>query len=945
MGNQTDKIIIKGARQHNLKNVDVEISRNKLVVITGLSGSGKSSLAFDTLYAEGKRRYVESLSSYARQFLGLLEKPDIDYIEGLSPAISIEQKATARNPRSTVGTVTEIHDYLRLLYAHVGRPHCWLCNRPIQRQTVQQIVDTIMKFSEGARIYILAPVVRGRKGQHKGVFEQVRKEGFLRVRVNGEVYKIDDKYTLNKNKKHSIEVVVDRIVLEGDFKERLTESVELSLKIGSGLMIVHELPSKDHLFSEHFACPHCEVSMEELSPRMFSFNSPYGACPHCDGLGSHMEIDPELVVPDKTKSLIQGAILPLGEQPRGNWYGSILKSLSRHYNFNFTTPWYKLDRGIREILLTGTGSKRLKMKYSSERWSGTYTGGWEGTITNLMRRYKQTKSNHIRDWIEQFMSMRACPECDGSRLKEETRAVTIGNINLGQVSSYSIKNAKEFFSTLKLTKKDAVVAHQILKEVQERLSFLIDVGLDYLTLDRSAATLSGGEAQRIRLATQIGSQLVGVLYILDEPSIGLHPRDNGRLLSSLRKLRNLGNSIIVVEHDQKTMESADQIIDLGPGAGEHGGEVVFSGTPQKILTAKKSVTGKYLSGKKSIPVPKSRRNGNGKILTIKKAHGNNLKNIEVSFPLGKMVVVTGVSGSGKSTLVNETVFPILSKELNGARAYPLFYESIQGLEYLDKVIEIDQKPIGRTPRSNPATYTGVFTFIRDLFTQLPESKIRGYKPGRFSFNVKGGRCESCEGDGIIKIEMNFLPDVYVVCEICKGARYNRETLEIKYKGKNIADVLNMSVKEALEFFKNIPQINKKLITLYDVGLGYIRLGQQATTLSGGEAQRVKLATELSRVSKDRTFYILDEPTTGLHFEDVNLLLAVLQRLVDRGNTVVVIEHNLDVIKSADWVIDLGPEGGEEGGQLIFSGTPEKLSEYPGSYTGTFLKTTLNGKPG
>ena len=945
MKKPADKIIIKGARQHNLKNIDVEIERNKLVVITGLSGSGKSSLAFDTLYAEGKRRYVESLSSYARQFLGLLEKPDMDYIEGLSPAISIEQKATVRNPRSTVGTVTEIHDYLRLLYAHVGRPHCWLCNRPIQRQTVQQIVDTIMKFGEGARINILAPVVRGRKGQHKGVFEQIRKEGFLRVRIDGKVYKIDEKFTLEKNKKHSIEVVVDRIVLEGDFKERLTESVELSLKIGSGLMIVHELPSKDHLFSEHFACPHCEVSMEELSPRMFSFNSPYGACPHCDGLGSHMEIDPELVVPDKTKSLIQGAIFPLGEQPRGNWYGSILKSLSRYYNFKFTTPWYKLDREIREMLLIGTGSKKLKMEYSSERWSGTYTGGWEGTIPNLMRRYKQTKSNHIRDWIEQFMRMRACSECDGSRLKEETRAVTIGNINLGQVSSYSIKNAKGFFSTLKLTKTDAAIAHQILKEVQERLSFLIDVGLDYLTLDRSAATLSGGEAQRIRLATQIGSQLVGVLYILDEPSIGLHPRDNGRLLNSLRKLRNLGNSIIVVEHDQKTMESADQIIDLGPGAGEHGGEVVFSGTPQQILTSKKSITGKYLSGKKAIPVPKSRRNGSGKILTIKKAHGNNLKNIEVSFPLGKMVVVTGVSGSGKSTLVNETVFPILSKELNGARAYPLFYESIQGLEYLDKVIEIDQKPIGRTPRSNPATYTGVFTFIRDLFTQLPESKIRGYKPGRFSFNVKGGRCESCEGDGIIKIEMNFLPDVYVVCEICKGARYNRETLEIKYKGKNIADILNLSIEEASEFFKNIPKIKKKLVTLYDVGLGYIRLGQQATTLSGGEAQRVKLATELSRVSQDRTFYILDEPTTGLHFEDINLLLAVLQRLVDRGNTVVVIEHNLDVIKSADWVIDLGPEGGEEGGQLIFSGTPEKLSEYPGSYTGTFLKTTLNGALG
>ena len=945
MKNLADKIIIKGARQHNLKNIDVEILRNKLVVITGLSGSGKSSLAFDTLYAEGKRRYVESLSSYARQFLGLLEKPDMDYIEGLSPAISIEQKTTARNPRSTVGTVTEIHDYLRLLYAHVGRPHCWLCSRPIQRQTVQQIVDTIMKFGEGARIYILAPVVRGRKGQHKGVFEQVRKEGFLRVRIDGKVYKIDEKFTLEKNKKHSIEVVVDRIVLEGDFKERLTESVELSLKIGSGLMIVHELPSKDHLFSEHFACPHCEVSMEELSPRMFSFNSPYGACLHCDGLGSHMEIDPEMVVPDKTKSLIQGAIFPLGEQPRGNWYGSILKSLSRHYNFNFTTPWYKMDRGIREMLLNGTGSKKLKMEYSSERWSGTYTGGWEGTIPNLMRRYKQTKSNHIRDWIEQFMSMRACPECDGSRLKEETRAVTIGNINLGQVSSYSIKNAKKFFSTLKLTKTDAAIAHQILKEVQERLSFLIDVGLDYLTLDRSAATLSGGEAQRIRLATQIGSQLVGVLYILDEPSIGLHPRDNGRLLNSLRKLRNLGNSIIIVEHDRKTIESADQIIDLGPGAGEHGGEIVFSGTPQKILTSKKSITGKYLSGEKVIPVPISRRNGTGKILTIKKARGNNLKNIEVSFPLGKMVVVTGVSGSGKSTLVNETVFPILSKELNGARAYPLFYEAIQGLEYLDKVIEVDQKPIGKTPRSNPATYTGVFTFIRDLFTQLPESKIRGYKPGRFSFNVKGGRCESCEGDGIIKIEMNFLPDVYVVCEICKGARYNRETLEIKYKGKNIADILSMSVEEALEFFKNIPKINKKLVTLYDVGLGYIRLGQQATTLSGGEAQRVKLATELSRVSKDRTFYILDEPTTGLHFEDVNLLLAVLQRLVDRGNTVVVIEHNLDVIKSADWVIDLGPEGGEDGGQLIFSGTPEKLSEYPGSYTGTFLKTALNGTVG
>ena len=938
-----NKIIIKGARQHNLKNVDVEIGRNQLVVITGLSGSGKSSLAFDTLYAEGQRRYVESLSSYARQFLGLMEKPDMDYIEGLSPAISIEQKAAARNPRSTVGTVTEIHDYLRLLYAHIGRPHCWLCDRSIQRQTVQQIVDMIIRFGEGARIYILAPVVRGRKGQHKGVFEEVRKEGFLRVRVNGVIHTIDEKLNLEKNKKHSIEVVVDRLVLEGDFKERLTESVELSLKIGSGLTIVHELPKTDHLFSEHFACPHCEVSMEELSPRMFSFNSPYGACPHCDGLGSHMEIDPELVVPDKTKSLIQGAVAPLGEQPRGNWYGSILKSLSRHYNFNFTTPWYKLDRGIREMLLSGTGSTKLKMEYSSERWSGTYTGGWEGTIPNLMRRYKQTKSNHIRDWIEQFMSMRPCPECNGSRLKEESRAVTIGKVSLGELSSYSIKNTKEFFKSLKLGKTDATIAHQILKEVQERLSFLIDVGLDYLTLDRSAATLSGGEAQRIRLATQIGSQLVGVLYILDEPSIGLHPRDNGRLLNSLKKLRDLGNSIIVVEHDKETMESADQLIDLGPGAGEHGGEVVFSGAPKKILTAKKSITGQYLSGKKAIPIPSNRRNGNGKILTLKGAKGNNLKQIEVSFPLGKMIVVTGVSGSGKSTLLNETIFPILSKELNGARAYPLPHESVKGLEYLDKVIEIDQKPIGRTPRSNPATYTGVFTFIRDLFAQLPESKIRGYKPGRFSFNVRGGRCESCEGDGIIKIEMNFLPDVYVTCEVCKGARYNRETLEIKYKGKNVADVLCMSVEEATDFFKNIPQVMKKLVTLNDVGLGYIRLGQQATTLSGGEAQRIKLATELSRASRDKTFYILDEPTTGLHFEDVNLLLAVLQRLVDRGNTVVVIEHNLDVIKSADWIVDLGPEGGEEGGQLIFSGTPEELSLHESSYTGSFLKTTLNGK--
>ena len=940
MGIASQKIIIKGARQHNLKNIDVEIERNKLVVITGLSGSGKSSLAFDTIYAEGQRRYVESLSSYARQFLGLMEKPDMDYIEGLSPAISIEQKATVRNPRSTVGTVTEIHDYMRLLFAHIGKPHCWVCDRPIQRQTVQQIVDTIFKLGGGTKIYVLAPVVRGRKGQHKGVLDEVRKEGFLRVRIDGKIYSIDKDINLEKNKKHSIEVVIDRLEIENEFQERLTESIELSLKIGSGLTIIHELPSKDHLFSENFACPYCEVSMEELTPRMFSFNSPYGACPHCDGIGSHMDIDPEMLVPDKTKSLIQGAIIPLGEQPRDNWYGSILKSLSSHYKFKFTTPWYKLDKKIREILLNGTGRKKLKMDYSSDRWSGTYTGGWEGTIPNLMRRYKQTKSNHIRDWIEQFMSMRACPKCSGSRLKEESLAVMVGGKNLGEISSLSIKKIHEFFNKLSLNKTHATISEQILKEVKKRLSFLNDVGLDYLTLDRSASSLSGGEAQRIRLATQIGSQLVGVLYILDEPSIGLHPRDNNRLLNSLKKLRNLGNSIIVVEHDQETMESADQLIDIGPGAGEHGGEIVFSGSPKAIVNSKNSITGKYLSGEKLIPTPKARRNGNGKVLTISGANGNNLKNINVSFPLGKMIIVSGVSGSGKSSLINETIYPALSKELNNARAYPLSYESISGLEYLDKVIDIDQKPIGRTPRSNPATYTGVFTIIRDLFTQLPESKIRGYKPGRFSFNVKGGRCESCEGDGIIKIEMNFLPDVYVTCEVCKGARYNRETLEIKYKGKNIADILNMPVEEALSFFSNIPQILKKLVTLNDVGLGYIRLGQQATTLSGGEAQRVKLATELSKASKDKTFYILDEPTTGLHFEDINMLLSVLQRLVNRGNTVVVIEHNLDVIKCADWIIDLGPEGGEEAGNVLFSGTPENLLKFKNSYTGKFLKSTL-----
>jgi len=943
MPNPTDKIIVKGARQHNLKDINVEIPRDKLVVITGLSGSGKSSLAFDTIYAEGQRRYVESLSSYARQFLGIMEKPDMDGIEGLSPAISIEQKATARNPRSTVGTVTEIHDYLRLLYAHIGLPHCWKCRKPIQKQTVQQIVDTVSKFKSGTKMHILAPLIRGRKGKHKGVFDEIRKEGFLRVRVDGDVMSVDDKIILNKNKKHTIEVVVDRLIIKKDMHERLTESIELALKIGSGLILVNELPNKEHLFSEHFACPDCEVSMEEMVPRMFSFNSPYGACPKCDGLGSHMEVDPNLIVPDKSKSLIQGAIASLGEQPRGNWYGSILKSLSRHYEFNFTTQWIKMDPNVRQMLLYGTGDKKFKMDYSSERWSGTYSGGWEGAIPNLMRRYTQTKSSGIREWIEQFMSMRPCSDCKGARLRKETLGVMINEKNIGHVSSMSIRDLNIFFQNVNLTKMEHAIADQILKEICKRLSFLVNVGLSYLTLDRSATTLSGGESQRIRLATQIGSQLMGVLYILDEPSIGLHPRDNNRLLKTLKSLRDIGNSILVVEHDKETIEAADYVIDLGPGAGKHGGEITFAGSPKQLLKSNKSLTGKYLSGKKQIRIPKVRRNGSSNQLSIKGATGNNLKSIDVDFPLGRFIAVTGVSGSGKSSLVNETLFPALAKELNRARAYPLEFDSITGAKFLDKVVDIDQKPIGRTPRSNPATYTGVFTFIRDMFAKLPESKIRGYKPGRFSFNVKGGRCESCEGDGIIKIEMNFLPDVYVTCEVCAGKRYNRETLEVQYRGKSIAEVLGMPVSEALEFFKNIPSIHKKLHTLNDVGLGYIHLGQQATTLSGGEAQRVKLATELSKVSAAKTLYILDEPTTGLHFEDIRMLLHVLQRLVERGNTVLVIEHNLDVIKTADWIIDLGPEGGDDGGTVLATGTPEEIASVKTSYTGSFLKQILMKK--
>ena len=938
------QIIIKGARQHNLKNINIKIPRDQLVVITGLSGSGKSSLAFDTIYAEGQRRYVESLSSYARQFLGLMEKPDMDSIDGLSPAISIEQKSTARNPRSTVGTVTEIHDYFRLLYAHIGKPHCWECGKKIEKQTVQQIVDTILKIKNGSKIHILSPLIRGRKGEHKKLIEKIRKDGFLRLRIDKEIFSIDQKLNLNKNKTHSIEVVIDRLKINDSIYDRLTESVELALKIGKGLLIINQLPDKEFLFSEEFSCPDCEVSLEEIVPRIFSFNSPYGACEVCDGLGSHMEVDPNMVVPDKSKSLIQGALVPLGEQPRGNWYGNILKTLAQHYNFNFTTPWFKLDKSVRQMLLYGTGDKKFNMEYTSSRWSGTYSGGWEGAVNNLMRRYTQTKSSGIRQWIEQFMSMKLCSVCNGSRLKKQSRAVTIQNMNIGEISSMSVKEIWKFFNELKLSKMENEIANQILKEISQRLTFLNNVGLGYLTLDRSAVTLSGGEAQRIRLATQIGSQLMGVLYILDEPSIGLHPRDNSRLLNTLKSLRDIGNSILVVEHDQETIESADYVIDIGPGAGKNGGEIIFAGSPSDITKSTKSITGKYLSGLKSIEIPKKRRNSVQKNkIRIKGASGNNLKDIDIEIPLSCFIAITGVSGSGKSTLINETLFPVLSQELNRSRQYPLPYESIEGLQYLDKIVEINQKPIGRTPRSNPATYTGVFTHIRDLFAKLQESKIKGYKPGRFSFNVKGGRCESCKGDGIIKIEMNFLPDVYVTCEICDGKRYNRETLEVKYKGKSISDILDMPVIEALDFFDSIPIIRKKLKTLKDVGLGYIHLGQQATTLSGGEAQRIKLATELSKTSTSKTFYILDEPTTGLHFEDIWMLLRVLQRLVDQNNTVLVIEHNLDVIKTVDWVIDLGPEGGDGGGEVIGFGTPEQIALIKDSYTGTFLKKILNKK--
>ncbi|MFQ5628659.1 MAG: excinuclease ABC subunit UvrA, partial [bacterium] len=907
-----DKLIVKGAREHNLRNIDVEIPRYKLVVITGLSGSGKSSLAFDTIYAEGQRRYVESLSAYARQFLGLMEKPDVDYIEGLSPAISIEQKTSSRNPRSTVGTVTEIYDYLRLLFARIGKPHCYNCGKPIERQTVQEIVDAVLALPEGEKFQVLAPVVRGRKGEYTKIFEEARRDGFVRVRVNGEVRDLSEEIKLDKKFKHNIEIVIDRLVSEPNMKTRLTDSIETALHLADGLVLIDVVdkeniplnpPSKGELlFSEHYACVDCGVSVEELAPRMFSFNSPYGACKSCNGLGTKMEVDPNLIITNEKLSINEGALESMGES-RDGWYFSQLKTVAREFDFSLDAPWHALDDKQQKAVLYGTGNKELRFAYerADGRVQAEFTGKYEGIIPNLERRYTQTDSNYIRNWIEGFMNVLSCPDCGGARLRKEVMAVLINGKNIHDTTKLSIRKSLEFFRSLELTEREQHIVHQIMKEIRERLGFLNSVGLDYITLDRTAGTLSGGEAQRIRLATQIGSQLVGVLYILDEPSIGLHQRDNSRLIATLQKLRNLGNTVIVVEHDYDTIESADWIIDLGPRAGIHGGEVVAAGPPALVEANEKSLTGAYLSGRKSIPIPQNRRPGNGLYLTIAGATGNNLKEVEVSFPLGKFILITGVSGSGKSTLINETLYKALAREIMQSKKIPLAYRELKGIGQIDKVIDIDQSPIGRTPRSNPATYTGLFTFIRDLFTQTSESKIRGYKPGRFSFNVKGGRCEACQGDGIIKIEMHFLPDVYVTCEVCKGKRYNRETLEIKYRAKSIADVLDMTVEEALEFFTNIPRVKRKLQTLFDVGLGYIHLGQQATTLSGGEAQRVKLATELSKIATGRTIYILDEPTTGLHFDDVKMLLSVLNRLVDQGNTVIVIEHNMDVIKTADWI--------------------------------------------
>jgi excinuclease ABC subunit A len=953
-----DKLIIKGARVHNLKNIDVEMPRDQFIVITGLSGSGKSSLAFDTIYAEGQRRYVESLSAYARQFLGLMERPDVDYIEGLSPSISIEQKTVSTNPRSTVGTVTEIYDYLRLLFARVGTQFCYNCGRKVERQGIDQIIDSILKYPAGSKLQILAPVVKGRKGHYRELFEQIQKDGFVRVRVDGEVRELREGMKVDRYKIHNIEIVVDRIAVKKELRPRVAESVEVALKYGNGTLIVHD-GVNDQLFSKHYACHICGISYDEPAPNSFSFNSPSGSCPECEGLGEKKAFDVRLIIPDENLSINEEAIAPLGK-PRQTWMFSQLRAVAKRYGFDFDTPLKRLSPTVREILLNGAGDEKFDIEYVHDGGRRvTYRHRFGGIMEMMKRYYEESSSNNIREWVESFMTTTPCDSCKGGRLRKESLAIKLmddrtgRHTNIHELVSLSIKQAHQFFEELSLPPRQMEIARQILKEILQRIGFLLNVGLDYLSLDRPARTLSGGEGQRIRLATQIGTQLVGVLYILDEPSIGLHQRDNRKLIHSLKALRDLGNTVIVVEHDKETIESADFVVDLGPGAGEHGGYVVTHGHPSELQTLNKhlringngvgaeSHTALYLKGKKTIGVPKSRRKGTGKQLILTGATGNNLKNVTLKVPLGCFVCVTGVSGSGKSTLINETLYPILSHKFYGTRVVPLPYKSIQGLEQIDKVIDIDQSPIGRTPRSNPATYTGLFTLIRDLFTQLPESKIRGYKAGRFSFNVKGGRCEGCEGDGVKRIEMNFLPDVYVLCDVCNGKRYNRETLEVRYKGRSISDVLEMTVDDARELFSEFPRIQRHLETLHDVGLGYIRLGQQATTLSGGEAQRVKLSTELSKIGTGKTLYILDEPTTGLHFEDIRMLLSVLNKLVDKGNTVIVIEHNLDVIKTADWIIDLGPEGGDGGGQIIAEGTPEEVGEAEGSFTGMFLRKELD----